>query len=235
MDKAKLQFKRLRRGNYRYLIYAFTGLVLIFIGWLWAKNGVIDGPELAIFRFFNSSGQIITDAALVITLAGTIWFSTGLAIFMLFWRRYAFAAEIFIAGVLVSVVAALIKGFDIRLRPFEILSNVHIAGIKYTDMGFPSIHASVITAIAVVVTPRLGSGFRTAAWILVVLVCISRMILGMHAPLDIVGGLGVGIIVGSMINYFAGVPKPQLSSIKSLKIKNKKKRQANLKRGQYAE
>ncbi|MEI6237498.1 MAG: phosphatase PAP2 family protein, partial [Candidatus Saccharibacteria bacterium] len=226
MDKTLSQFKRFNRGNYRYLLYAFTGLFCLFISYLFVKNGQIGRIEQDIFWFFNNLPIYIVNFALVITFAGTIWFAIALAVFMLCWRRFALAAEICIASIGAFLLAGFIKGFGIRLRPYELLNNVHTAGIKYSDMGFPSIHMASATAIAVVISVRLGSGFRLVAWSVVVLVGLSRLVLGMHAPLDIVGGFGVGLIAGSLTNYFAGIPKPKLSSYKSLKIKRKKQKQA---------
>jgi undecaprenyl-diphosphatase len=228
MDKTLSQFKRFNRGNYRYLLYALIGLACLFVSYLFVKNGQIGRLEQDIFWFFNKLPTYIVDFALVITFAGTILFAISLAIFMLFWRRFALAAEICIAAMSAFLLAGFVKGFGIRLRPYELLNNVHTTGIKYSDMGFPSMHMASATAIAVVISVRLGSGFRVLAWSIVVLVGLSRLVLGVHAPLDIVGGFGVGLIAGSLTNYFAGIPKPQLSSYKSLKIKRHKQKQAAL-------
>ena len=57
---------------------------------------------------------------------------------------------------------------------------------------------------------RAGAGFRLSAAALVVLlafgVALARVYLGAHNPLDVVGGIAVGVVVGSLLNLVIGVP-----------------------------
>ena len=71
---------------------------------------------------------------------------------------------------------------------------------------FPSDHAMVIVAITVLVAPYFKSWWKVLPWALAVAVCLSRMYLGAHFPLDVAAGAGLGLFIGSALNLVFGVP-----------------------------
>ena len=55
--------------------------------------------------------------------------------------------------------------------------------------------------------PTLGArGGRAVVVLLALAVALARVYLGAHNPLDVVGGIAVGVVVGSLINLAVGVP-----------------------------
>ena len=72
--------------------------------------------------------------------------------------------------------------------------------------GFPSGHAAVIAAMATVASPYLGLPGRLLVWAVVALVALARVYTGAHLPLDVVAGVLVGWIVGSLIDLIVGTP-----------------------------
>lgn len=84
-----------------------------------------------------------------------------------------------------------------RPRPVELVQNLQQHDILVNGLGFPSGHTALVTVISLVLMPYFPAGKKwlPACWIL--LVGLSRVYLGVHAPLDIVGGFALGLSVVS--------------------------------------
>jgi len=202
----KAQFSILLRWRPRYVAYIAGGALLLLYGWFYARTGTIGGLEETIFRAFNNLPEFIGVVFVLITLFGAIGTSWIISIVLLMRRRYAFAIELWLATMLAWWGAKLVKLTVERPRPYEILQNVHVLDVKDAAFGYPSGHMAVATAAALVIGQHLGPKGRRWLYVFVALIGISRMVVGMHAPLDIVGGFGVGLIAGSLINLLMGTP-----------------------------
>ncbi len=110
-------------------------------------------------------------------------------------RGFDIALALMCAGCVAVMAHALAAWFD-SPRPFMVgLSPPHIA--HGARGGMPSTHASVMTALAVFLMLRPGLrpiGIATAALMLVT--AWARIYLGLHFPLDIVGGAVLGTLSG---------------------------------------
>lgn len=79
-------------------------------------------------------------------------------------------------------------------RPFEIL-GVAPGAFYLNNPGFPSDHALFVTAIAAAVwfeTKMKKTSIILVA--LVILICIGRVVANVHTPLDVIGGIVIGLI-----------------------------------------
>jgi undecaprenyl-diphosphatase len=94
-------------------------------------------------------------------------------------------------------IAELIRFFWSRPRPF-IENNVNLLIEKASEPSFPSGHASACFALSYVVyhyNKKAGIVFFFASF----LVSIARVFVGVHWPLDVLGGAAVGILAGWIV------------------------------------
>lgn len=186
-----------------YIAYILAGTGLLIFAALMA--GGTPGPlEIGLFRLFNNFPEALSWLMEIFAVPGTIGFVYIAAIIALFRRHYVNSLKIVLAGTSAYIAALVIKGMSIRARPYELLSNVHVRETAVSANGFPSGHVAVATALALVVYRYLPKRFHKFISWAVVLVAVSRMYLGMHLPMDLVGGFALGLIIGSGVNYAFG-------------------------------
>ena len=70
--------------------------------------------------------------------------------------------------------------------------------------SFPSSHTAVTLAVAIALAPFLARPFAAAGIGYAVLVGWSRVYLGVHYPLDVLAGAGIGMAAGGLIVLAAG-------------------------------
>jgi membrane-associated phospholipid phosphatase len=130
------------------------------------------------------------------------------ALVALVMRRLRLAAAVVLAGAVTYVVAKLIKRVVERGRPAAVLDDVTIRGTAAHGLGFVSGHAAVVVALTTVAWPYLGTRGRRLAAAGAVIVCVARVYVGAHLPLDVLAGAAVGIAVGGLVNLVVGRPAP---------------------------
>ena len=64
----------------------------------------------------------------------------------------------------------------------------------------------VIFAVAALVVPYFRGRWKVLPWALAAAVCLSRVYLGAHFPLDVMAGAGLGVFIGAALNVLFGVP-----------------------------
>ena len=73
----------------------------------------------------------------------------------------------------------------------------------------------VIFAIAALVAPYFKGWWKVLPGALAAVVCLSRVYLGAHFPLDIAAGAGLGVLIGGVLNLVFGVPSASSSSARA--------------------
>jgi membrane-associated phospholipid phosphatase len=103
------------------------------------------------------------------------------------------------AGTLAWVLASAAKAAADRPRPYEVLADAVLRQQPALGTSFPSSHTAVAVAVIVALLPFVPRPLGIAAIAYAVLVGWSRIYLGVHYPLDVLGGAGIGLAVGSLV------------------------------------
>ncbi|MEZ5144777.1 MAG: phosphatase PAP2 family protein [Acidimicrobiales bacterium] len=127
-------------------------------------------------------------------VAGLVWWSGR--------RRTAVGAAV--VGLVAWGLPKLAKKGVRRGRPAAHLDGVQVRGQEQRGLGFPSGHAAVSTALGVTIGPSLPLPARLAALAIALEVSGARMYVGAHLPLDIAGGIGLGLTLGGITNLVLG-------------------------------
>lgn len=102
-----------------------------------------------------------------------------------------------LAGLAGTLLYKWLKGKTLRPRPYQVRQDIWLTGKPLDHFSFPSghtLHAVVFSSVALAYYPGL-------AWLLIpftVLVGMSRVILGLHYPSDVVAGALLGALIASL-------------------------------------
>ncbi len=190
------------------LAWVALGAALLVLSALPVDQHSISGVERSVFRGVNGVRGMPFAPVWLLMQAGNVVAVPAAAVTALVARRPRLGASLVVAGALAYVGAKVVKQFVTRGRPCTLLDDVVIRGAVARGLGFVSGHAGVVVALAVVAAPYLGRRARALAAALAVLVCLARVYVGAHLPLDVVGGAALGLLVGATARLVFGRPVP---------------------------
>jgi undecaprenyl-diphosphatase len=178
------------------LFVSMAGLAILWLAMLLVGTGVTDHRIL--LDLYAGHHALLADAAKLITMLGDgrfVIIVAGVAALVLAMRGWPWPALVFFAGTLFGRMLVEIQKFQIdRLRPAE---NPHLVEV-YTQ-SFPSGHSAnaamtyVGLALFLVPDPSKRRKWLLAAVAVTFLVGISRVMLGVHWPTDVIGGWTFGL------------------------------------------
>ena len=189
--------------------FVVSVLVLIASAALAIKG--VGAVEKAWYVAINSSEAPVIIETIARLSSDSVWIAAIIvAASLAFKRTRKIAYQITVLAVATNVLVYIVEHVVGRLRPSELLMNDTVQRALQDGYGFPSSHTATITIIMFVLWPRLSPIFRFGAIIAILLVGWSRIFLGVHLPLDIVGGSACAATV-----YFAYrlVPKRILRKV----------------------
>ena len=136
---------------------------------------------------------------------GAIWLllAVGVAVAM---RRPWVVALVASAVVAANLTATGLKAAVGRERPEHSLDGIDVLTPTPHDASFPSGHAATSFAAALVLTvavPRLATVFFGLA----AAIAYSRLYVGVHYPLDVLGGAVLGALVATALLLLVGIPR----------------------------
>ena len=190
------------------LIWLVTGTVVLLLCALPVHADRVDGLEADLFRLVNDLPSVPFAVVWVPMQLGNLLVVPAAVLAALAFRRWRLAGGLALAGAGVYALAKVVKRFVERGRPSDVLDDVVVRGAAPHGLGFVSGHIAVVTALAYVAWPWLPRWGRWAAGAAVAAVFLTRMYVGAHLPLDMVGGAALGLAVGALVRLLLGVPAP---------------------------
>jgi membrane-associated phospholipid phosphatase len=188
-------------------LVAAAGLGIVVVCGVLVANRTVVGTDVAVFRRINHWPGGLYPPMWTAQLSGVIGALPLVAVAAALLRRLRLAVAVAAATLLKVWLEAVAKMFVHRDRPAEVLPDVILRGQSAArGLSFPSGHAMVIFAITALVAPYFQGWWKVLPWALAAAVCLSRVYLGAHFPLDVAAGAGLGLFIGGVLNLVFGVP-----------------------------
>jgi len=174
-----------------------------------AHNGRVSGPERAVFEAINGLTSAFEQVGNLVQYLGVLAVGPLVVLVALVLRRWRLAAAAALVTVLKLLIERGVWKLVYRERPAITEPNAIVRGsTATTGASFVSGHVILSTGLAWAITPYLHGRWRVVPWIVVGLIAFARIYLGAHNPLDVVGGLSLGLVAGGVANLIVGVPTP---------------------------
>jgi undecaprenyl-diphosphatase len=158
----------------------------------------------AVFYFFYSFAHksVLVDQAAVIAALYLPFIVAFLAfVYLIFFRRsLRDLVFVFFAAGLAGAISKLLKILIHTPRPPVVLEGVQSLFEK-TTYAFPSDHATFFMALAIAIfflNKKAGVLFMVFALV----IGVARIVVGVHFPVDILGGFALGAIVSLLVAFF---------------------------------
>ncbi|GAA5017411.1 phosphatase PAP2 family protein [Acinetobacter puyangensis] len=155
----------------------------------WSEN-----PNIALFfRTISRLGDGLFWGAML----GIVWFIQGISYFSQVMYLVA-------ASSIGTLIYKVLKRHTVRPRPYQVHQVIILGERPLDHFSFPSGH----TLHAVMITTILGSIVPVLLLIMLpftLLIALSRMILGLHYPTDVIVGATIGVVVASLTLWLAPV------------------------------
>jgi membrane-associated phospholipid phosphatase len=193
------------------LVWVVVGAAMLLLCAVPVHADRISALEADAFRLVNDLPSVPFAVVWAPMQLGNFLVVPAAVLAALAFRRFRLAIGLALAGVGVYALAKVVKHFVLRGRPDTLLEDVLVRGAAPHGLGFVSGHIAVVTALALVAAPWLPRWGRWAVVAAAVAVFLTRMYVGAHLPLDMVGGAGLGLAVGGLVRLLLGRPSPQAS------------------------
>jgi len=188
------------------VVTVLGGASLLTASWvIAAADDVVPEWEAQIFRVVNDAPDVLWPIVWPPMQAGSFVGSIVVSLGALaIARNVRLGAAALISSQVGFWAAKVIKQIVARGRPQALLSEVQLRE-EAGGLGYISGHATVAFALAAALAPSLPRRWKLVAVAVAVTVAFGRTYAGAHLPLDVVGGAGFGLLLGTLARWAFGL------------------------------
>lgn len=155
-------------------------------------NRSMSAAEIAIFKGIYNLPPVFAGFFSVFTHLGNIYILLGLSLLLLAKQYYHMTVRLLFVGSLAYLFTGVMKDLIGRGRPAEYIPDLVYKDIAVRGSSFPSGHMALATALLLTISLYLPAKYKWIAPVGIVLAGLSRINLGVHGPMDIIGGFAIG-------------------------------------------
>jgi undecaprenyl-diphosphatase len=184
-----------------YLVASAAGLALLVVCGAVAHSGKVGKVERDVFNAVNDLPDWLYRPMWVFQQFGNLLVAAVIGVVVLvLLRRPRLAIAVPVGVVLKLLLERVVKQVVERARPDTTIGDVHLRGnVPTHGLSFVSGHSVISATIAMLLTAALPPRWRALPWVVVFLNSLARVYVGAHNPLDVIGGLGLGVFIGGLL------------------------------------
>jgi undecaprenyl-diphosphatase len=151
-------------------------------------------PLGALFALVNPLFRPIPLTVLVVVLAGWVLLAGGPA------RRWECLRALAVSLIVAELLAQTLKRVVDQPRPTAVIPGLDVHGYPQDPWGraYPSAHTAMTVAAVAALWPWMSRTQCAAGLAIAVLVPLNRIYIGAHWPVDVVGGVAVGLLAAAL-------------------------------------
>ena len=161
--------------------------------------------------------DFLTPIMKVVTLLGDkgiLWILVALALLCVRRTRPLGARCVGAMVIGLLITNLVIKNWVARTRPYDEIQGLLCLVAKQDDFSFPSGHATNSLACAWVLFRRTPRKYGVPALVVAILICLSRLYVGIHYPTDVLGGVAIGICAACLSLWLSPIIEKKIPLVK---------------------
>ncbi|HEY6568356.1 MAG TPA: phosphatase PAP2 family protein [Actinomycetota bacterium] len=189
------------------LVVVGIGLVSFLAALLLIRSGIVSWDERLFTLLNKGAGSDTTGARVLAAITTPIALAILIVVAVLVVHRSQGTGAVAVSLVAAALGWALANGAKLmidRPRPYLALSEAILRQDPARGTSFPSSHTAIVTAVVVALLPLLPRPWRIVGIGIIMLVAWSRLYFGVHHPLDLVGGIGMGMVAAGLAWLIVG-------------------------------